>query len=97
MIVMAIGAQRNRLFGRNPNIFRPRVIDEVRDMRSGGHHLLAVDDQHALGHEAGAKRHDERLDAKKRDADPIDQADGDADCESVKNRARLRRATNASP
>ena len=61
-------------------------LDDVGDMRLARHHVLAVDDQHAAGHEPGAERHDQRLHAQERDADPVDEADNEADQKRQANR-----------
>ena len=54
-------------------------LDDFGHMRLARHHMLAVDDERPARHEAGAERHDQRLDAQERDPDPVDDADDDAD------------------
>ena len=51
-------------------------LDERWHARRVGQHLLAVDDQCSLGHQPGAKRHDQRLHPQHCDADAVDQSDG---------------------
>ena len=61
------------------HLSRAQRLDDFGDMRLARHHVLAVDDHHAAGHEAGAERHDERLHAQERHADPVDDPDHDAE------------------
>ena len=67
---------------------RAQRLDDVGHMRLARHHMLAVDDQHAAGHEAGAERHDQRLHAQERDANPVDDPDNDADQKRKPDRGR---------
>jgi len=67
---------------------RAERLDDVGDMGLARHHVLAVDDQHAPGHEPGAQRHDQRLHAQERDPDPVDDPDDNAEQKREPDRSR---------
>jgi hypothetical protein len=61
-------------------------LNDRGDMRLARHHVLAVDDHHAAGHEPRAESHDQRLDSQQRHPDPVDQTDDGAEQDRNANR-----------
>jgi hypothetical protein len=74
-----MGTHKNKSTGMKPaSLPRAQIMDEIGHDRAPGKNLLAVDDDDALRHQAGAERHDQWLNAQNRNAETVDQANHQA-------------------